>query len=60
VNSKNCTRKHVPEKKFKKSKDPVIPMDYRGINLLVETRGIYPRVIYKTVALCETTESEFQ
>ena len=35
-------------------------MDYRGIIGLVETRGIYPRVIYKAVALYEITHLGFQ
>ena len=42
LNSKSCTRKHVPEKKIRKSKKRVIPTDYRGFNWLVETRGIEP------------------
>ena len=32
LNSKSCTRKHVPEKKIKKHKERVIPTDYRGFN----------------------------
>ena len=30
--SQSCTRKHVPEKKTRKSKKRVITKDYRGFN----------------------------
>ena len=43
MDTKNCIRKHVPQKKIRKLKFLVIPTDYEALKGLVETRGIEPR-----------------